>query len=43
MQESNLHVFVPVKGARKVKVLDAKTHELGVWCAEPAIRTPLRE
>jgi hypothetical protein len=35
--KSDLHVFVPVKGGRKVKVFDVKAHELGIGCAEHAI------
>jgi hypothetical protein len=36
--ECNSHVFVPIKGSRKVKIFDVKAHELGILgCAEHAI------
>ncbi len=31
------HVYVPVKGGRKVTIFDVKAHELGIGCAGHAI------
>jgi hypothetical protein len=32
-----MHVFVPIKGSRKVKIIDVKAHVLGVGHGEHAV------